>query len=336
MLADKTAVEPAGNRAPVPVRGTQSMVGVMAFVWKHPSLTGLELAWRWMAAAPLLWLAWHRLSPALRSIPIDYDRLENLTFFEPVRSVGILAGQLRPFEPALKGVAVWFVPLALILWTALATLGRTAVLRRASRSWRSPRTEGRAGVTAEGDRPRIHLRPARFAALAFLRALSFVALLGVWWLGILGAVRVTIVTPGRMGAEPNLVLFTAELVGLTLAAFLLWATTVWWIDLSALEASIAPGPGKTQGAHLRSKLIETNLVMGIVRVALFVLAMTFSASPLPFQSQETQAYINVWWVGVAIFYIVVSDLFHVVRRVTYLRLLQTIAVETNVTARSAS
>ena len=76
--------------------------------------------------------------------------------------------------------------------------------------------------------------------------------------------------------------------------------------------------------------------MGIVRVALLVLALTFSASPLPFQSRETQAYISVWWVGVAVFYILGSDFFHVVRRVTYLRLLQSIANATNAGAAPAS
>ena len=76
--------------------------------------------------------------------------------------------------------------------------------------------------------------------------------------------------------------------------------------------------------------------MGIVRVILFVLSLTFSASPLPFQSQETQSYINVWWVGVALFYILSSDFFHVVRRVTYLQLLQSTAPQTNAPAPPAS
>jgi hypothetical protein len=77
--------------------------------------------------------------------------------------------------------------------------------------------------------------------------------------------------------------------------------------------------------ELRSKLIELNFVMGIVKVCLLVLAMTFSASPLPFQNQQTQGFITVWWIGVGLFYLLASDFFHVIRRVTYLRLLLTLA-----------
>ncbi len=288
----------------------------MSFVWKHPSLTGMELLWRWLAAVPLLWLAWHALARTAGVIPLDSVALGSMTFFEPVRSVTVLASQADLYLPLLRHTARWWVPLAVLFWGAMSALGRTTVL------WRADRT----------------LRPRWALMLAFrlLRAQIFFGLLALWGRALLAALHATITTPGRLGAEPNLVLFTAESVGLTLAAFMLWSVTVWIFDLPPLVAMTQSRLTVGERSHLRSKLIETNLVMGIVRVALFVLAMTFSASPLPFQSQETQAYINVWWVGVVIFYVVSSDFFHVVRRVTYLRLLQTIAAETNVTETSAS
>ena len=40
--------------------------------------------------------------------------------------------------------------------------------------------------------------------------------------------------------------------------------------------------------ELRSKLVEVNLVLGIVRLALIVLAMVFSAIPLPFTADMTE------------------------------------------------
>ncbi len=52
---------------------------------------------------------------------------------------------------------------------------------------------------------------------------------------------------------------------------------------------------------MRGKLIEINMVMNIVRIALIVLAMVFSASPLPFSSVETQMFFNCWWGGVGLF-----------------------------------
>ena len=38
--------------------------------------------------------------------------------------------------------------------------------------------------------------------------------------------------------------------------------------------------------------------MNIVRIALIVLAMVFSATPLPFNTITTQTFLNFWWCGV--------------------------------------
>ena len=71
---------------------------------------------------------------------------------------------------------------------------------------------------------------------------------------------------------------------------------------------------------MRGKLIEINMVMNIVRIALIVLAMVFSASPLPFSSVETQTFLTCWWAGVGLVYLGMSDYFHVVRSAAYLSL----------------
>ncbi len=299
----------------VPLRGTQSLVGVMVFVWRHPSLTAIEVVWRWLAAAPLLYVAWRTLAPTLSAIPLDTAGLESMTFFEPVRSVGVLVRQAELYRPALVQTGKWWIPLALFIWAVAAALGRNATLRRADSS--------------------THPRFGPVALFSLLRGIAFLALLLLWGVALLLAVRHTVLTPARLGRDPNLVLLTALAVVLTLLAFLVWSLTVWALDLRMLQnAAHLPPATRQQRAQLRSKLTETNLVMGIVRVALLVLAMTFSASPLPFQSQETQAYINVWWIGVGLFYVLSSDYFHVVRRIAYLRFLQTIAGDTGATRRT--
>lgn len=303
-----------------PIRGTQSLVGVMTFVFKHPSLTALEILWRWLAGIPLAILAWFSLKPAFTAIPLNTTALESMTFLEPVRSVGVLVRQLGPFFKPLEQTGKWWIPLAVLTWTGAATLGRTVILRRANRLGTNPQSASQA--------------LPQTALYTFLRAFSFAILMALWLYGLFAAVQATVINPTASNAEPNLVLLTAEAVAVTLAAFLLWSTTVWLLDLRTV-AAISGAPQRTL-PHLRPKLIETNLVMGIVRVILFVLAMTFSASPLPFQSRETQAFINVWWVGVGLFYILSSDFFHVVRRVTYLRLLQSSLEQTNGPAPRAS
>lgn len=321
----------AHSTASAPLRGTQSLVGVMGFVWRHPTLTLLELVWRWCTAIPLLFLLYRSLAPTVDAIPLDTAALGSMTFLEPVRSAEILARQLRPFVFPVEATAKWWIPLALLLWTLAATFGRTAIYRRAQRlpARTDVPTAARVAVTSPFS---LH-----FLAYTFSRALAFLLLLALWLFCLRAFVRSTVTHPLYAGAEPNLVLLSALAVLLTLALFMLWALTVWSLDLVPLQRLTGLTlPNTGQRRELRSKLIETNLVMGIVRVALFVLAMTFSASPLPFESRETQAYINVWWIGVATLYVLGSDFFHVVRRVTYLRLLQSIATGANASADAAS
>jgi hypothetical protein len=75
---------------------------------------------------------------------------------------------------------------------------------------------------------------------------------------------------------------------------------------SALAASVRLGP-------LTMQLVEVNLVLGIVKLALIVLAMVFSAVPLPFEAQMSGSALYLWWAAVAIWYLAVSDFFQVAR-----------------------
>jgi len=84
----------------------------------------------------------------------------------------------------------------------------------------------------------------------------------------------------------------------------------------SLAAAFRLGP-------LKAKLVEINLVMGIVKIALIVLAMVFSATPLPFESVTTPEFLAWWWGGVTVVYLLGSDFFHVARQVAYLQLWQT-------------
>jgi len=60
--------------------------------------------------------------------------------------------------------------------------------------------------------------------------------------------------------------------------------------------------------------------MGIVKIALIVLAIVLSATPLPFESVTTPEFLTAWWVGVTLLYFVASDFFHVARLLGYLNL----------------
>ncbi len=126
MTAHGDAAVPRG----VPLRGTQSFVGVMAAIWKRPGLLGLELLWRWSTAAPLLWLAGWAGARALHGVHVDFAALAAMTAFKPVEVGATLEQQGAVLVPVLKPLLRWLVPLALLLWAVAASLGRTAIWRR--------------------------------------------------------------------------------------------------------------------------------------------------------------------------------------------------------------
>jgi len=208
-------------------------------------------------------------------------------------------------QPALQ-IAAWLAPLLAIVWIGGSSLGRTLVLRRAD--------------------PQLHARPATLMALQVPRMLGLAAIFAVWFLCLRSSARLTVSGPISSGEEPNLVLFCAIAIVATLGLFTLWAVVSWIFFVTPLLAmrlnlgvwaSIAAafrlGP-------LRGKLMEINLVMGIVKIALIVLAMVFSACPLPFESVATPEFMQWWYAGVAVLYLIASDFFHIARLVGYLEL----------------
>ena len=59
--------------------------------------------------------------------------------------------------------------------------------------------------------------------------------------------------------------------------------------------------------------------MGIIKLALIVLAMVFSATPLPFESVMQGSPLYIWWAGVSVLYLVASDFFQVARLVAFVQ-----------------
>jgi len=289
------AVKPAVStgRRNVPVRGTQSFVGVMASVWKRPWLTGLELAWRWsfcLIAAALIWFFAHD------AVMIWAAKTQNIA---PI----LARGQLVARGTTDIQAQVWVLIAGIAAWSVFAGLGRATVLRR----W-DPALEKRYGSVV---------------LLTMLRAYAFAAIVLLWFTLLVGIASKWVWTPMERALEPAYVPGFAMVVTVTLLLFVLWAAVSWILRIApvlamsrglgvfeSLRAAVAIGP-------LKSKLIEINLVMGIVKVALLVLAMVFSACPLPFESVESQTFLISWWSGVGVLYLVASDYFHVVRAAAY-------------------
>jgi hypothetical protein len=288
------------------IRGTESFVGVMSAVWRRPSLAGLEIGWRWLVGVVALFLGGVAFERYGVELSIDTTGLRNASVFQPVAAIQSFTTVADTVWRWVLPMLSWLGPVVVVLWLVGAALGRTVVLRRLDS----------------------RLRPRRFAMLVLgaLRAGLLAAVWGLWLYGVRLAVRISITGPALRQAEPSIVLFCAMLIVGSLAVYVAWAAVNWPLYLAPLLAmQLGLGPGSALKAAFRSgsvrgKLIEINMVMNIVRIALIVLAMVFSASPLPFSSVETQTFLNCWWGGVTLAYLGMSDYFHVVRSAAYLSL----------------
>jgi len=310
------------------VRGTQSFVHTLWQCWRRPSLTGLEVLWRWVFGIPVVWvivgyakaiLARHTggtfdvsrlgLDAKLMGDPVGAAAADPMGVTEKVsHAVGVML-------PDLLHVTVWLAPLLLVVWLVVSSVGRTIVLRRAD--------------------ARLQARPGTLMLLQTIRMTGLVGSFAVWLLCLQGVANVAVTKPIAAGAEPNLVLYFALTIIATLGLFTLWAVMSWALSVAPLLAMLrglgVVGSLKAafQLGPLKSKLVEINLVMGIVKIALIVLAMVFSACPLPFQSVTTPEFLAWWWVAVTVLYFVGSDFFHVARLVAYLELWRAYESEEN-------
>ncbi len=291
-------------------RTTQGFVANLSWLRQRPLLTLIEVAWRWCFGIPALLLIYRAGSRALDMVPWQATGIQNLSvnqlLTDPMSASTTIANFAAMVGPALYHAAAWLAPLLLLAWAIVSGLGRTVVLHRMDRT--------------------LHARPATLMLLQLLRLVPLVAAFAAWWIGLRALAAWSILQPIAAGGEPNIMLYVGGAIILTLALFALSAAVGWVFSIAPLLAMInGTGPARSvrdafRVREIRGSLVEINLVLGIMKIALIVLAMVFSACPLPFQSVMTDEFLFWWNVAVAVWYFLASDFFHVARLAAYLRL----------------
>ena len=278
------------------VRGTQSAVAQMGWVFSRPSLTALEVAWRWLIGVPLFSLCWVQAEKIFAALPPSATGLDRVNLTDPWVSAVRLADAWDLYRPPLMHVLVWLAPAAALAWVIVSGLGRNLVMKRME--------------------SQVPFRPA---AMIGLQA-AWLALLAATCWGWYRSIGWAAATHIGTGGEPDLVGYTMWAVFLTLGFFTLWAVVNWPISIAPMlvllekrSALSALREAFRLNRMFTGKLVEINLVMGIVKLALLVLAMVFSAVLIPFSDQVGVSALHFEWALVSIFYFIASDYFHVVR-----------------------
>jgi hypothetical protein len=268
----------------------------MGWVFERPLLTAIEVAWRWIFGVPFLALCWIEAQRVFAALPPESAGLTALDPQNPWVAAVQLSNAWALYQPHVAAVLRWLLPVAALVWVVVSGLGRNLVLKRMETSLR--------------------FRPLGMIALqAAWLALFAVTCWG--WFRSIAWVAATHITPG---AEPDLVGYSMGVIFLSLGFFTAWALASWALSIAPLlmlleERSALSSLGQSfkLGKAMTAKLVEINLVMGIVKLALLVLAMVLSAAPLPFSDQLGSGTLH-WISAVAvIFYLVASDYFQVVR-----------------------
>ena len=295
-----------------PVRGTQSFVGTLSACWRRPGVTALEVLWRWCFGVVALGFVWWRFARvAWLDLGLDRALLNDpvgAITADTVGAAGKIAGAVSILARTVWSLGWWVGPVLVVGWIVVSSVGRTVVLRRVDE-----RLRARVGTL-------MGLQAVRMTALA--------GVFGAWYLGAGAAARVMVTGPLGRHEDPNLVGFCAAVIVLSLGLFVGWAAVSWVVQVAPLLA-MSRGLGVLASLRaalglgaVRAKLAEVNLVLAVVKIALIVLAMVFSATPLPFEGVTTPGFLAWWWCGVGLLYVLWSDFFHVARLVGYLQLLR--------------
>ncbi len=309
-----------GERLPArrnePQRATQGFVSTLTYVWNHPSLTAIEIAWRWTFGIPALYFVVRAGGRVLDGVPWRATGVESISanqlLTSPMQASASMVALATLILPGLEHVALWLAPVLLVLWTVLSTIGRTVLLRRLD--------------------PSLHSRPATLFVLQLLRLVPIVLLSGAWWFGLQALAAYTIVDPILQGGEPQMMIYVGGVIGLSLGLFVLAAGVGWVFTAApvlAMRDNLSPFASLLATLRLRNvrgSLFEINMVLSIVKIMLLVLALAFSAFPLPFANVMTEGYILTWSAIITIWYFAASDLFHVARLRAYVTLLRNSSV----------
>jgi len=288
---------------PPPVRGTQLLVEHMSSVFRRPALVAIEIAWRWLFGIPFLLVCWSRAQQILAAHPLEASGVTSLDSQNPWIAASQIATAFAYYEPHVVAELRWLLPSAALAWIVVSGLGRALLLSR---------------LPSNGSH--LSFRPLTVTMLqAVWLAMQALAVWG-WLHSMRWVTAIHISAQTSVGGEPDLIGFAIWAIFLSLGFFTAWSLVSWTASVAPLLALLenrtalsAFGQSLRLGKPFAGKLAEINLVLGIVKLALIVVAMVFSAAPLPFSDELGASALHFVWAASLVFYLVANDFFQVVR-----------------------
>lgn len=282
------------------VRGTQLLVEHMGAVLRRPSLVAIEIAWRWLFAVPFLFICWSWARRILAAYPLESSSSASLDTQNPWVAASQLYSVATFYEPHVVALLRLLLPLTALAWIVLSGLGRALLLQRID----------------SRQSPRLPFRPVTTIILQAVWLSLFVAAFWGWLRCMEWDATVHIANV----VEPDLVGYSIWTIFLSLGFFTAFALISWIASIAPILALLEDRSAFSSfarsfrlGRVFTGKLVEVNLVLGIVKLALAVVAMVFSAAPLPFSDELGPGAMHFVVMVSAVFFFVADDFFQVVR-----------------------
>ena len=267
----------------------------MGWMLRHPGIVAIEVGWRWLFGIPFLLVCWSRLQHMLTVLTPKMSGLSDIDPSNPWIAAGGFSRAVAQYEPLIAHELRW-LPVAAVVWIIISALGRNLALKQM-----------RAGI---------RFRPVSMIALQTVWLALFGAVCWGWFQSVSWAAA----THFRTADEPDLIGFSIWLIFLSLFFFIVWALLGWIVSVSPVlmlieerSAGSALRGSLRLGKTFTSELVEIGMVMGIVNLALVVVAMVLSAAPLPFSDELGGSALHVVWAGATIVYLIAHDYFQLVR-----------------------
>jgi hypothetical protein len=291
------------------MRGTQSLVHLLGACVRQPKLLLIELTWRWIFGMPALAICYYQATVLVARTPLPPGGFDNFSLTDPNAAALAFSNASAALLPQLQQLFLWLGPLLAVGWAFSSGIGRSVLLRH----------------MVPGSFP----EPGTLIGLQFLRIAALAATGIAWFQSLHWAARETLSQSGpQTDFSPNLVGYFAWVIGLSLATFTLWALASWVFSIAPLIAVLEKRTLLSSLARslrlgrLTPKLIEVNFVLGIVKMALIVLATVFCATPLPFESVASGTPIYIYWGLITVLYLAASDFFQIARLAAFIEFWQ--------------
>src|SRR6185369_15674031 len=102
----------------------------MGWVFQRPSITALEVLWRWVFGVPFLLVCWTRLHFILTALSLRASGLSEINGQNPWIVAAQLSDGLARYKPFVASELYWLAPIAAMIWIVVSNVSRNLVLRR--------------------------------------------------------------------------------------------------------------------------------------------------------------------------------------------------------------